>query len=341
MTTTLKYTLSQITDLSFSGFQYQIPEDTVSMINYLCSQVGSDTLSSTIFSKTEESRYKVEDPEFASNSLSGLGGFKPNSKKRKGNKVMEVSAEEWETIRTFQPTKIEQKSGIDGEIDQIRLLINKLSDKTYLDIREKLIEKINFICADNPTCEQQLKIATIIYDISSTNKFYSRIFADLYAELLTMFKWLRSVFDERYKNIMEQYKNIKYVDPDTDYDGFCDMNKANEKRKAITTFFVNLVNNGFILKEGNMRLLTNLLQIVSDYINKPDKKNEVDELTENIAILYIKEQVEEVDDEDEEEFQIEGNTIQSTVNKLAKSKAKDYPSLSNKAIFKYMDLVEM
>lgn len=341
MTTTLKYTLSQITDLSFSGFQYQIPEDTISMINYLCTQVGCDSISSPVFTKTEESRYKVSESAFASSSLSGLGGFKPNSKKRKGNKSMEVSAEEWETIRTFQPTKIEQKSGIDGEIDQIRLLINKLSDKTYLDIREKLIEKINFICSDNPTTEQQLKIATIIYDISSTNKFYSRIFADLYAELLTMYKWLRSVFDERYQNIITQYQNIQYIDPDKDYDGFCDMNKINEKRKAITTFLVNLVNNGFIKKEGIMRLLANLLNVVIDYISKPDKKNEVDELTENIAILYVKELVEEVDEEEEEEFMIEGNTIQSTVNKLAKSKAKDYPSLSNKAIFKYMDLVEM
>jgi hypothetical protein len=339
MTTTLKYTLTQITDLSFSGFQYQIPEDTVSMINYLCSHVGSEGLSSTIFTKNEESRYKTSDAFAQSASGIALGGFKPNSKKRKGNKAMEVSAEEWETIRTFQPTKMEQKSGVDGEIDQIRLLINKLSDKTFLDIREKIIDKINAICSDNPTAEQQLKIATIIYDISSTNKFYSRIFADLYAELLTTYKWLRTVFDEKFANIMAQYQNIEYVDPETNYDGFCDMNKANEKRKAVTTFFVNLANNGFIKKDVIIELLAKLLNIVMGFIERPDKKNEVDELTENIAILYNKEQVDEA--EEEEQYSIDGNSILNTVNKLAKSKAKDYPSLSNKAIFKYMDLVEM
>lgn len=333
MATTLKYTFSEITDLSFSGFDYQIPEDTVSMINYLCSQVGSDGLASPIFTKTEDSRYKSADLQ----SSIGLGGFKPNSKKRKGNKSMEVSSEEWETLRTFQPTKMDQKSGIDGEIDQIRLLINKLSDKTYLDIREKLIEKIDFIWSENLTVEQQLKVATIIYDISSTNKFYSRIFADLYAELLTLYSWLMPVFDEKYTNIMTQYQNIEYVDPESNYDGFCDMNKANEKRKAVTTFLVNLANNRFIKKDGIIKLLAKLLLIVNEFISKPDKKNEVDELTENIAILYDKEQV----DKAQEEYYIDGNTIIYTVNKLAKSKAKDYPSLSNKAIFKYMDLVEM
>jgi len=336
MTTTLKYTLTQITDLSFSGFNYQIPEDTASMINYLCSQVGSEGLLSPIFIKTEESRYKPSD---TAASASGIGGFKPNSKKRKGNKAMEVSAEEWETLRTFQPTKMEQKSGIDGEIDQIRLLINKLSDKTFLDIREKLIDKINVICSNNPTAEQQLKISSIIYEISSTNKFYSRIFADLYAELLTMYSWLRPIFDEKYKNIMAQYQNIEYVDPETNYDGFCDMNKANEKRKAVTTFFVNLASNGFINKEGIIELLAKLLSIIVDFISKSDKKNEVDELTENIAILYNKDQVDLA--EEDENYYIDGSSILSIVNRLAKSKAKDFPSLSNKAIFKYMDLVEM
>ena len=38
---------------------------------------------------------------------------------------------------------------------------------------------------------------------------------------------------------------------------------------------------------------------------------------------------------------IDGKSIISIITTLAKSKVKDYPSLSNKAIFKYMDLVEI
>ena len=47
------------------------------------------------------------------------------------------------------------------------------------------------------------------------------------------------------------------------------------------------------------------------------------------------------DADDEEDYYVGGQSIIDTVNSLAKSKAKDYPSLSNKAIFKYMDLIEM
>jgi hypothetical protein len=53
MATTLKYNLQQITDISFSGFNFQIPDDTCSMINYLCAQVGSSGLVTNIYQKVD------------------------------------------------------------------------------------------------------------------------------------------------------------------------------------------------------------------------------------------------------------------------------------------------
>ena len=45
--------------------------------------------------------------------------------------------------------------------------------------------------------------------------------------------------------------------------------------------------------------------------------------------------------ETEEEYMIGDCSIIEFITKLAKSKTKDYKSLSNKAIFKYMDLIDM
>ena len=47
------------------------------------------------------------------------------------------------------------------------------------------------------------------------------------------------------------------------------------------------------------------------------------------------------DDYDEDNYMINDDTILETITYLAKCKSKDFVSLSNKAIFKYMDLVEM
>ena len=181
MTTTLKYNLKQITDISFSGINFEIPEDTYNMINYLCMQVGSSSIVSNVFNKTENDRPEVL-KENANGFSSSSGGIKTNKKKR-GNKGAEISADEWESIRTFQATKLEQRTGLDSDIDQIRLFLNKLTDKTFLDMREKIIERINKITSEDITDEDRVKVANTIYDMCSMNKFYSRVFAELFVEL--------------------------------------------------------------------------------------------------------------------------------------------------------------
>ncbi len=328
MAETLKYNLQQINNNVGNGFTWEIPEETMQMINYLCSEVGSAPITSSIYERKEPV-----------NSFSS-----DKNKKRRGNKAMEISDAEWESLRSFQATKIEQKVGVAAEIDQLRALINKITDKTFLDIREKIIDKINMLVAtEGFNFEDSEKISTVIYDIASTNKFYSKNYADLYAELVTTYDWLRPYFTSKYDKLIEQYDNIIYVDPDEDYDKFCEINKQNEKRRANTTFYLNLCKNGFIRKDFIVNFTKVLIDKVYDYIEKKDKKNEVDELTENIAILFNKEFIEEfLETVDEEEFELQTNdSIVEGIEKLAKMKAKDYPSLSNKSIFKYMDMVEM
>jgi hypothetical protein len=326
MATMLKYTLKETTNISHSGFSYEIPEDTLNTINYLCMQVGSSIINSSLFIKPATTATYTNDvaPDF-------------KKQKKRGNKGMEVSSDDWESIRNFQTTKIEQKTGIDGDINELRLYLNKLTDKTFLDMREKIIDKINSVCKDYEG--DTYKIGIVLYDLCSTNRFYSKIFADLFAELAFMYDWLNVLFKEKYDTLMEQYMNINYVDSDKDYDGFCEMNKTNEKRRAITMFYLNLAINGFIPKERIVKLLQDLLSSIMSMINQPDKKNEVDELTEIVGIAFNREIIDLVDMK--KEFQIMGRTIVDTISGLAKQKAKDYPSLSNKSIFKYMDLVEM
>jgi len=328
MTTLGKYSLKDFNDIADNGFTFKLPTDVYDTINYLCIQVGSSTLQSDTYTNTTskiDSSAKEEEVKM---------------KKKKGNKAMEVSEEEWESIRTFQPTKIEQKMGLDAEIDEIRLYLNKLTDKTFLDIRLKLIDKLDGLHLSD---EEFRKISQMLYDISTTNKFYSKIFADLYSEFCTKYGWVKKVFEENSRTLLDNFKNIKYIDSNVDYDGFCEMNKLNEKRRSLATFYLNLALNGFIKSSVIVSLLRDILTSIIGMICKADSKNEVDELTENVAILFNKQMIEDVIEEadDEEEYNVGDATILETIESLANKKAKDCASLSNKAIFKYMDLVEM
>jgi hypothetical protein len=337
MATGLKYTLQEMNAISCSGFKYEISQETIDIINYLTQQIGSNTIIKTNnFHKRPQTSTNNFDEDVSQKS----GGQSSHNRKRKGNKGMEVFSDDWETIRNFQATVIEQKTGIDAELSQIRMHLNKLTDKSYLDIREKIVTSINSILQVEKDIEILSKsIGEVIYDISSGNKFYSKIYADLYAELVNKYDWLKPILDEKICEYIGLFKTIEYFDPDKDYDKFCDMNKKNEKRRANAVFFVNLAIAEFIPKSTVINMLKTLLEMVLELIEQPNKKNEVDEITETIALLFNKDMME--DDYEESDFMINGKTIEDIVTMLAKSKSKDYKSLSNKAIFKYMDLIEI
>jgi hypothetical protein len=155
MTTQMqKYNLQQVNAILFAGFEYIIPDETINMFNFLTAQIGSSAfVNSNVFQKREVKEAK--DDHSSGHSLGhssghSLGhsldqGFKSDRRKRKGNKGMEVSNEDWDSIRSFQTTKIEQKSGLDALVDKLKLAMSKLTKDKYLLIRDQIIGVLNEI----------------------------------------------------------------------------------------------------------------------------------------------------------------------------------------------------
>jgi hypothetical protein len=327
-----KYTLEQFNNITFNGFKFDFPEDTLKIISEIALEVGSPNYVKTPIFQKRVNPMKVEV------SLQKEKEYEPNRKRRGGNKSMEVvNDDDWETLRTFQTTKIEQIVGLDAQIDLVRSHLNKMSDKNYSDVKNKIIDIIENMMKEIIDNDDMTKLGTIIFEIASTNRFYSKIYADLYSDLINKFQIMEDIFQENFRNFMNLFDTIEYVEPNVDYNKFCKINKDNEKRKALASFFVNLMNNGIISSDKIINIIRNLMNKIYIYINQDNKKNEVDELTENIAILYKKELL-----SGEVEYElIDGMTISEIIENLAHSKSKNYLSLSNKSIFKFMDLIEM
>ena len=307
MAVTLKYTLKDFNDIAFNGFNLVLPDDVMQVISSLAKEVGSPDYVKTPVFKKKENPMKVE-------------------KKKKDD--------DWAVVRSFQTTKLEDKVGIDATIDTIRSHLNKMTDKNYIDMRNKIIDIIDNIVSANAV--DMSRVSTIIFEIASTNRFFSKIYAELYSELLSKYSEMNAVFENSLNKFTELFDLIEYVESTVDYDRFCQINKDNEKRKALSAFFMNLMNNNIVTKEKIVDITRNLLSQLHTNISLDNKKNEVDELTENIALLYKKDLYDAVKYEP-----IDGMTINELISKLACSKAKDYKSLTNKAVFKFMDLIEM
>ena len=335
-----KYTLENFNNITFNGFKFDFPEDTLKIISELALEVGSPNYVKTpVFQKrvnpikTEVFYNKEKDYEGSKNVFD-----KDSQRRKRNNKSMEiVNDDDWETIRTFQTTKIEQKIGLDVQIDLLRSYLNKMTEKNYVDIKNKIIETIETMMKEIIDNDEMTKLGTIIFEIASTNRFYSKMYADLYSDLINNFQIMEEIFQENFNNFMNLFDTIEYVEPNVDYNKFCKINKDNEKRKALASFFVNLMNNNIISKNKIITIIRNLMNKIYTYINQDNMKNEVDELTENVAILYKKDLF-----NDNSDYELIDNmTIPSIIEKLAHSKCKNFLSLSNKTIFKFMDLIYM
>jgi hypothetical protein len=326
MATTLKYSLEDFRNIRFEGFNFTLPEDTITLISNLSLEVGSPTY--------------VKTPNFQkqdiSKNLAGDSLMNKNNNRRRNKTREVVNDEDWESIRNFQSTKIEQKEGVEIKINDIKLLLNKLTDKNYAENKDKILA----IMAEHNEYDELFKIGTTIFEIASNNKFYSKIYADLYTEIMGQFEIMKDIFEKSISEFLELFDDIQYVDPKVDYNLFCKINVDNEKRQSLSLFFVNLMINGVIKRGRILNIIKNLLTQVKTFISKENKKNEVDELTENISILYKKELFEE-DDFNDAELDINGVKLNDYIEVLANSKVKNYLSFTNKSLFKFMDMVEM
>jgi hypothetical protein len=332
----IKYNLKDFETILFNGFNFNIPEDTLNLISKLSMEVGSPTYIKTPNFQKKENAGSFG-ASFSSNNQTPL-------KKKRSGKNSEIGNENWETVRSYHVTTIEHNIGIDAEMDKIRSCINKISDKNYSEMLSQIIYILNNVVENNASQEEMTRIGTIIFEIASNNKFYSKLYADIYTELIKLYPVMEEVFKNNYSSYMELFDNIECGDPDKDYNKFCLINKQNEKRKAISTFFVNLSINGIIDSIEIVQILHKLLGIVLNYMKMENKKNEVDELTENIAILYNKniialyESIHNTSINTSNVLLIDDKTIPDTIRLLASTKVKTYASLSSKTIFKFMDM---
>lgn len=246
----------------------------------------------------------------------------------------EITTDDWQEIRNFKTTKIEIKDGLEKQMNNIRILLNKISNKNYDSYKQNIFNEINTYFQSVDTEENKETIIKAIFDIASTNKFYSEIYADLYKELIELFPIFGgNILDKFYNDFLENIHKIHYVDPNVDYDGYCNYTKINDHRKATSAFIVNLMKKDILSCDRILQLLSYMQDLSHKYIDEPERSNEVQEITENIFIfistgyLVFKENSLWED-------------IHNKIIEFTKMNVKEHCSLSSRAIFKHLDMLD-
>lgn len=260
----------------------------------------------------------------------------------KKKKYRPPGQEKWDEKNTYKsqqslsPKTIE-KSGVDKWLQDIRTGLNKMSAKNYESQKNEIIQCLgNCMEADDLTDVQKkdnLKtVATAIFNIASTNKFYAEMYAKLYKELMNVNIVFQEILLSHVASYSSSVKEIQYFDPESDYEKYCVNNKVNDARKATAVFLVNLMKEDVLPVMRVLNIIVVFQSLLMEYIDQEGKTNEVDEITE-LLFLLIKEGY----DICQKEY-IWKVVIKQHIDVLSKFSKKDKKSLSSRAIFKYIDM---
>jgi hypothetical protein len=313
------YTLEEI-DLLINNTKYDVTEEVNSVLELL---------------KTDVAVYATMNEEIPNKKYDKNTDHKNRYKKMHNNHVDGDSENKWDKQKIFKGMKKEEKIGIDKYIDEIRILLNKISDKNYQVNKDSIIQKIKDCLEDNEESNEDIKrVVTVLFDIAKSNKFYSQIYAKLYKELIDNFPFFNDTVVPFVNQFMDSLNTLVYVDSSVDYDGFCNYNKMNENRRASMAFIVNLMKNDVELPIHILDIVLHFQNLALKFVDEEHRVNEVDEITEvlNIVILMINDTY-KADDK-------WMNEILPKIKMFSSFKIKEKVSLSSRSIFKYKDIVD-
>ena len=314
------YTRVDYDRIKLDGFTFILPQETINAIKSIAANVGAPEYIKT--PHFEKRTHKLRIPP------------------------KEISDTEWDNLRSFKATTFEKKKGIELSIDKIRKHLNKITDKTYENLKTQIIEELEPIMKEKENTENDNKaendelllelnkIGDIMFDIASGNSFYSKIYATLYKELMSQYTFLAEIFNLKISSDVSIFKDFTYCDPNKDYDTFCKNNKANEKRRALALFYVNLMLQGIVSEEKVQTMIEELQIDLLKNIKKESSANIVDEMSEVVFIMLVNgaPKLSEFIDND-------WSSIIERITYISKLKPKSEPSISNKTVFKHMDLL--
>lgn len=236
------------------------------------------------------------------------------------------SQPQWEILRTTkQPVDIVPVK-ISNE-DIVRSTMNKLSDQTFLENVDILLKLLRSSPAD---------LHDIIFDISCTNRFLSKLYADLYATIFTEIPEIKPLFTLKINSAMAAFIDFhENIEEEWDYDEICKRNEENENKRSMAQFLIHLRDNGIFKEDNIVNITRSLLESIIAFSSKPNFEQSIDVAVELFAIFYNKKLMEK------ETLAVDGKKVNfmKTLGRIAKTPRSGFTSMSSRSLFKFMDLV--
>lgn len=246
--------------------------------------------------------------------------------------------ENWKKREEFKATVIAKKEGYENLLGELKKFLNKLTTANYDTQAESVIETVKSIIAlddeDDKIRMGLMQTTEVIMQVACSNKYYSALYAKLYMRLVD----IHEQFLEEKGRVCDKFLNalqeIEIVDPNVDYDRFCIVNKKNDERRSMMLFIINLYKTGGCSIDELSGIVIKIDEMIHTHVSASSFIEYTNELTE-IMNIFVTNMVTEIKTNKEWVF------VKDRIVDYSKYKTKDYPGMSSRTIFKYMDMVDL
>jgi len=301
---TTYYKIEDFSNIVYSGagINYKLPESVVQIIKSLEASIIP----------TEEPKPPVD----------------TNARRKPKQSIGGGRVDDWNNVRSAKPTisKPVVKDGPEKVIKDIRIALNKFTNKNA-DVQTELITQlIRQVPADDIS-----KMTDMVFDIVSSNGFYSGIYVALYKHLIAEFTFFADKLPDILGKYKDSFNNIVPVDPNVDYDAYCVYTKRNDLRKSMTTFIVNLAKQSVIQTSDIIELISHLENLVLSLAVDATQTSAIEEIVDNLYII-ITESKSVLNDWSA------ANIVK--ISQLRKQDATKYAGITTRTSFKAMDILD-
>ena len=249
--------------------------------------------------------------------------------------------ENWKKREEFKATIIAKKEGYENLLGELKKFLNKLTTANYDTQVESIIETVKSIIAlgDDDDDDDKINLVLtqtteVILQVACSNKYYSGLYAKLFMRLVD----IHMQFLEEKGRICDKFatalQEIEIVDPNVDYDRFCIVNKKNDERRAMMLFIINMYKMGGCTMAELSSIIIKIDEMIHSHVSASTFIEYTNELTE-IMNIFVTNMVSEIKTNKEWVF------VKDRIVDYSKYKTKDYPGMSSRTIFKYMDMVDL
>jgi hypothetical protein len=326
MTTRCVYNLRDFENIGSTG----LPDYVSASLNALFASVGYNQ--QTV--NTYINQFSVATPSSSSSSSSS-------------NRIVQKAREVQPTTRVFKKAKAKEdewkrpafKATVFAELDNTQVLINeirtelnKINANNYEGKIPVFFEKIAQILElvdfgdDVQLTDKMSAIFNTFFTVCISNKMFAKIYATVLVEIHNKFDF-GDLIKESIAQYLQSMQNIVDVDSNVDYDGFCELTTRDNNRKNITNLFCEIAKTDkmeLIRPAAIHAMVGDLVRHVVAAVDRADKLKEVEEITENLVIIFS---------HFDEEFKA---GFKSQFESLISIKK---PGMSSRTKFKYMDLI--